>query len=77
MGGISLGPRPKTNPSADCFQYHAWGVIPEAIYAPDEVWMYFMYLQHCYLGDGRFQHVQENGELFKVSGFASQFFNIC
>ena len=30
-----------------------------------------------YLGDGRFQHVEENWELFKVSSFASQFFNIC
>ena len=31
----SLGPRPKTNPSVDRFQYR---VILEAIYAPDEVW---------------------------------------
>ena len=34
----SRGPRPKTNPSADRFQYRARGVILEAIYAPDEVW---------------------------------------
>ena len=36
VGGListSLGPRPKTNPNADRFQY-----ILEAIYAPDEVW---------------------------------------
>ena len=33
----SLGPRPKTNPSADRFQYHVW-VILEAIYTLDEVW---------------------------------------
>ena len=33
---ISLGPRPKTNPSADRFQYPC--IILEAIYAPDEVW---------------------------------------
>ena len=33
---ISLGPRPKTNPSADHFQYTR--VILEAIYALDEVW---------------------------------------
>ena len=24
---VCLGPRPKTNPSADHFQYHVWGVI--------------------------------------------------
>ena len=34
----SLGPKPKTNPSADCFQYSARHVILEAIYALDEVW---------------------------------------
>ena len=33
----SLGPRPKTNPSVNRFQYHV-RVILEAIYAPDEVW---------------------------------------
>ena len=32
----SLGPRPQTNPSADCFQ--CLRVILEEIYAPDEVW---------------------------------------
>ena len=36
----SLGPRHKTNPSADRFQYRAHFpcVILEVIYAPDEVW---------------------------------------
>ena len=39
----SLGPRPKTNPSADRFQYRTFSiifphVILEAIYMPDEVW---------------------------------------
>ena len=33
----SLGPRPKTNPSADRFQY-CTRLILEAIYALDEVW---------------------------------------
>ena len=33
----SLGPRPKTNPGVNRFQYHV-RVILEAIYAPDEVW---------------------------------------
>ena len=29
LAEASLGPRPKTNPSADCFQYHArTGLIP-------------------------------------------------
>jgi len=36
-GNISLGPRPKTNSSADHFQYGAWGIL-EAIYTLDEVW---------------------------------------
>ena len=35
----SLGPRPKTNPSADHFQYCIFPhIILEAIYVPDEVW---------------------------------------
>ena len=33
----SLGQRPKTNPSADHFQYRVLGIL-EVIYAPDEVW---------------------------------------
>jgi len=32
----SLGPRPKTNPSADRFQFSR--VKLETIYTPDEVW---------------------------------------
>ena len=40
--GASLGPRPKTNPSTDRFQYRARGVFPrvilQVIHAPDEVW---------------------------------------
>ena len=35
--GCSLGPRPKTNPSADRFQYRP-RIILEAIYVPDDVW---------------------------------------
>ena len=31
---ISLGARPKTNPSVDYFQYR----MREAIYVPDDVW---------------------------------------
>ena len=33
---LSLGPRPKTNPSADHFQLMLY--ILEVIYAPNEVW---------------------------------------
>ena len=36
-GNISLGPRPKTNPSVDHFQYGTQGIL-EAIYTLDEVW---------------------------------------
>ena len=32
---VSLGPRPKTNPSVDRFQYRTWG---RKQYTPDEVW---------------------------------------
>ena len=31
---ISLSPRPSTNPSTDCFQYHVWVILE----AKDEVW---------------------------------------
>ena len=37
ISSTSLGPRPKTTPSADRFQYRT-RVILEAIDAPDEVW---------------------------------------
>ena len=50
----SLSPRPKTNPSADRFQYRTQ-VILEAIHAPDEVWerdypsnmTWLLHLQSC------------------------------
>ena len=39
----SLGPRPKTNPSVDRFQYRTFSIIfsliiLEAMYMPDEIW---------------------------------------
>ena len=38
----SLGPRPKTNPSMNCFQYRM-----EVIYAPDEVWGWDYLVNSC------------------------------
>ena len=39
MLGDGLGPRPKTNPSVDRFQYRVFlRIILEAIYALDEFW---------------------------------------